>query len=185
MPEAQTAKKREVSKEEARRVLQRLIDEVVASKSDAYLLVEDNYHIRALAETAHNNFQEEKDGKVTTNRTQMRNLAQVALSALTFGDVVNFVKSQTGRATSVGDDWRKDEFGPRLHDVLWDTVRENAKGQADSIYKKLGGQVKKRLKDDDYDKQDLERELRLRLTRAYVRHLVAHFDFLASTGEVS
>lgn len=161
---------------EARQVLQRLVDEAVAAKSDAYLMVEDNYHLLELASCARDSF-----GADGSSRSQMKNLEGVALSAHAFSDIVAFVKSQTGRSTRAGDQWRAGGFGRRLHDVLWTTIRNDGERRAEDVFKALPARLRQVLvREGQYDPSELKRELRLRLARAYIRHLVAQYAFLIS-----
>ena len=66
----------------------------------------------------------------------MKNLENVAINATALADVLNFVKSQAGKQTKVGDLWRKSSFAGQLHEKIWGSVREDALEQADRI---MGG----------------------------------------------
>lgn len=158
---------------EAYRLLRSLLDAAVAERSDAYLLYKDKYKVDTLAHQAVRLFgRDPKKG----GRSQMSKLEQVALSAQSYTDVLNYVKRQTGRTTQ--DSWSTSSFGKDLCDVLTNEVAHTS--QADVLHKALSkSEAAKLLKSMyQYDKRDLARELRLRFVQAYIRHLVAHYQFL-------
>lgn len=162
---------------DARALLRRLIDEAVAERSDSYLLVEDNYNLQQYARTAASLFGADGGG-----RSQMKKLEQVALSAQTFGDILNYIKNQTGRTTKTGELWRQRRFGQDLHDMLWNVIPAAADNIGKDLYKGLPSPARKELERDwNYDHRNVQRTLRLRLAQAYVRHLVAHYTYLTAT----
>lgn len=163
-----------MTEREARQYLLALITDGVARRSDVYY----EYKVKDLAELALSAFGNER------NRSQMRNLEQVSLSAASFADVLDFIKSQAGRDTSTGRQWRKDDFARKLHDALWEMVRQDAEGQANNIWRALPNKVTKVLENEaNINRPDVARELRLRLCRAFIKHLVAHYNYqLAMTS---
>lgn len=177
-----------LSPRRARRILQRLIDEDVAQRSDVFFM-NDHYDIEALAEKAYQSFGDEK--------SQINGLERTALSASTFGEVVNFVKSQMGRDTRIGRDWRANGFGAALLAVLVGTPNDDAdeglagegEGHAGRIVDSLDDAVREALQREDESKRDVERRLdqevarRLRLAyaREYIDHLASHYKYLSST----
>lgn len=164
-----------MSATEARQFLQRLIDEAVAIRSDRFLLVESNYKIKELAGIARDNFGGD-------SRAQMKKLERVALGARTFGEVIDYVRYQTGRTTRAGEQWRKGDFGKRLHDVLWEVANNITDSAGRDLFKAFSKTTQKELEELGYTEENVKRDLRLRLTRAYVRHLVAYFTFLEKTS---
>jgi hypothetical protein len=168
-----------ISPARARRIVQRLIDEDVAERSDVYFMSRRHYNVREIARTAAQIFGGE--------RSQMNALERAALNASTFGDVINHVKSQLGRSTRVGKKWRDRDFGYDLHDEL-SGLADEAEGHASKIRKGLDSAVISALQRDDESTRDvrrrldqeLERRLRVRYVQAYIGHLVAHFSYLVS-----
>lgn len=179
----------ELSPRRARRVVQRLIDEDVAQRSDVFFMKDDHYDIEGLAEKAYQSFGEEK--------SQINGLERTALSASTFGEVVNFVKSQMGRDTQTGREWRSSGFGAALLVVLVGNRNDShdeglageGKGHAKRIIDALDKSVRDVLQREDESTRDVERRLkqevgrRLRLAyaREYIDHLASHYKYLVST----
>lgn len=170
----------------ARRVVQRLVDQDVAERSDVFFM-NPHYDIEGLARKAYRSFGDEK--------SQINGLERTALSASTFGEVVNFVKSQMGRDTRVGDKWRTQGFGESMLAVLvgrgtsGDGLAGEGKGHAGRIIDALDDGVRDALRGEDESKRDVERRLeqdlsrRLRLAYAqeYIGHVASHYKYLTST----
>lgn len=177
----------------ARRVVQRLVDQDVAERSDVFFM-NSHYDIEGLARKAYRSFGDEK--------SQINGLERTALSASTFGEVVNFVKSQMGRPQgdnrmSVGDKWRANDFGYDVLEILvGDSEDPNdeglageGKGHAGRIIDALDDRVRDALHGEDETKRDFERRLdqelsrRLRLAYAqeYIGHVASHYKYLTST----
>jgi hypothetical protein len=170
----------------ARRVVQRLVDQDVAERSDVFFM-NSHYDIEGLARKAYRSFGDEK--------SQINGLERTALSASTFGEVVNFVKSQMGRDTRVGDKWRTQGFGESMLAVLvgrgtsGDGLAGEGEGHAGRIIEALDDSVQDALRREDESKRDVERRLkqevkrRLRLAYAqeYIGHVASHYKYLTST----
>ena len=163
----------------ARRIVQRLIDEDVAERSDVYFMSRRHYNVREIARAASRSFKDE--------RSQMNALERAALNASTFGDVMNYVKSQLGRSTTVGEKWRDHGFGYDLHKELT-RLADEAEGHARKIREGLDSAVVSALQGGDESNRDvrrrldqeLARRLRVRYVQAYIGHLVAHYSYLIS-----
>ncbi|MFB6274109.1 MAG: hypothetical protein ABEL51_14560 [Salinibacter sp.] len=174
-----TASDSDVAPERARRVVQRLIDEQVAKRSDIFFMNTKHYDVRELGQKAADAFGDQK--------SQMNALEQTALNASTFGDIIDYVKSQLGRTTQAGDDWRSNDFGYDLHEELV-AVGDQADGHAENLLESLSegvcralqkqgestGEFEKRLR------QELARRLRVRYAQAYIGHVVAHYNYVIS-----
>jgi len=50
----------------------------------------------------------------TKHRSQMRNLERVALGALAYADIMDFIHMQAGKTTEAGKLWRKEQFAEDL-----------------------------------------------------------------------
>lgn len=177
-----------LSPRRARRALRRLIDEDVAERSDVFFM-NDHYDIKGLAEQAYRSFGDEK--------SQINGLERTALSASTFGEVVNFVKSQMGRDTQVGRDWRSKGFGETLLEVLVgdrddpndEGLSGEGEGHAGRIIDALDREVQDALQREGESSRDVKRRLeqeiarRLRLAYAqeYIDHMASHYKYLTST----
>lgn len=177
-----------LSPRRARRIVQRLVDEDVAERSDVFFM-NDHYDVKGLAGKAYRSFGDEK--------SQINGLERTALSASTFGEIVNFVKSQMGRDTQVGDDWRSNGFGEVLLEILIgdrndpndEGLAGEGEGHAGRIADALASKVRDALQKDDESKRDFERRLkqelarRLRLAYAqeYIDHVASHYKYLTST----
>jgi hypothetical protein len=170
--------------EDARQVIQRRIDEDVDGRSDAYILY-DNYQVKPLARAASDCFGTDSNGR--PNRTQMRKLERVALSASTYSEIVNYVKSQAGRDTRTGEEWRHRGFAYDLHNQLED-VRSEAEGRAEKILDGIERALLKAYQQEGESKSDAEKrlsnwvrhEMRLRCVQRYVGHLAAEYAFFVS-----
>ena len=169
--EQQVLEKEQKRLRDARQQLRVLIDEGVARRSDVYY----QYKVDDVARAAVSAFSKDR------NRSQMKNLEQVSLSAMCFADVLDYVKSQAGRETNIGKLWRAQDFAETLHDTLWEVIRTDAEGQTKSIWKTLSKSNRKALERANMNKSDVERELRLRLCRAFIKHLVAHYTYTIAT----
>jgi len=178
-----------VSPRRARRVLQQLIDEQIADRSDVFFMSREHYNVRSIGAAAKRTFKGEQ--------SQMNGLERVALSATTFGEVANFIKSQLGRSTNVGEDWRGHRFGYDLLAALegdpedpGDTgIVDEAEGHASKVFGALDDALIDALQEEDENtrdterrlEQEIERRLRLGYTRAFIEHVVAHYKYLVST----
>ena len=168
----------------ARQAIQRRIDRDVDGRSDAYILY-DNYQVERLARDAFNSFGTDSKGR--PNRSQMRKLERVALSASTYSEIVNYVKSQAGRNTSTGEDWRSGSFAYNLHEQLED-VRREAEGRAKDLIDGIERAEIKAMQRQHEKKKEAEKrvenwirhEMRLRCVQRYVSHLVAEYAFYIS-----
>ena len=168
--------------EQARTTIQRRIDADVEERSDAFLLY-DTYQVERLARQAFRSFGAKSDG--TPNRSQMRKLERVALSAGTYSEVVNYVKSQAGRKTR--GEWRREGFAYDLHDQL-EAVREEAEGRAATVIDGIERSLVADIQGEDERKKDAEKriqnwvthEMRLRFVQRYVGHLAAEYMFVIS-----
>lgn len=169
----------DITYSEARRTLKVLVEEATARRSDQFYL-SPHYDVQQLASDATRIFLD-KNNKA--ERSQMKGLENIALSANSFSDIIDYIKNQTGRSTRTGDQWRDRMFGLNLHNALWHKVRERAEQDAETLFKKAQTRKMARaLEAEDYDRQDLERELRLLYARSYIQHLVAHFVYQAETS---
>jgi hypothetical protein len=181
----------DVSPRRARRVLQQLIDEQVADRSDVFFMKREYYNVRPLGAAAKRTFGDQK--------SQMVGLNRVARSASTFGEVANFIKSQLGRSTSVGEDWRDHKFGYDLLATLEgdpekpdDTgIVDEAEGHSSKVLDALDDVFINALQEEDESardterrlEQEVQRRLRLAYTREFIEHVVAHYKYLVSTEQ--
>ena len=179
----------DVTPRRARRALQQLIDEHVADRSDTFFMNRRHYNVRALGAAAKRTFED--------RRSQMNGLERNALSASTFGEVANFIKSQLGRSTQAGEDWRGENFGYDLLAALEgdpedpsDTgIAGEAEGHAPKVLEALDDTFMDALQKEDESsrdverrlEQEVERRLRLAYTREFIGHVVAHYKYLVST----
>jgi len=172
MADPSTVPQQALTEQDARQVLRLREEKAVADRSDQFYL-RDSYEVRDLASKAHQSF--------GGSRSPLRNLERVALGAAAFGDIIDFIKSQTGRTTQIGEEWSRHDFGPRLHDMLWGRVREEAEERAERLFEELRAPVREALKEAGETKRDLKRRLRLAYAQCYIQHLVAHHDFIDGT----
>lgn len=173
---------------EAEAIIRRRIDADIDQRADAFVLHPD-YEVGRLAHRALISF-----SSGSANRSQMRKLERVALTASAYTDIINYVKSQSGRSTRTGDEWRVGNFGMQLHDQL-KSICQEAEGRASNLV----DDVERRLLDcftkEGERKKDAQKrlqtwaqhEMRLAYVQRYVRHLVAEYmyqlgDALASTA---
>lgn len=170
-----------LTERDARRHLGRLIDEQIATRSDAMYLSR-HYEINDLGRAAAGIF----------DKTQMNGLERVALSASTFGEIANYIKSQCGRTTSIGKKWREMDrrsgkpFGQRLYEMLSrkviGTVASNTKDLMKAVKK---GKLHEALRREDEKKRDatdrieeeVSRQLRVGYAQAYISHVVSHYNY--------
>ncbi len=108
---------------------------------------------RKLGETASSAFSGQK--------AQMKNLENIANSALKVSDVLDHIKRQTGKSLA-GRKWKEDKFGEKLLKEIKDTLG----GQRDHICGKL--QITS-------DEQKLD--VHLFLIREFIRQVVIHYEF--------
>lgn len=160
-----------LSQREARRMLSRLIDEQVADRRDFYYTSRQHHDVRGIARAAVDAFGDKK--------SQMNKLERVALSASTYATIANYIKSQLGRDTSTGKDWKRDDFGYRLLEEL-DGAAGAASGDANNIIDAVDKALKKALDKSDLKKLDIARRLRVGYAQAFVGHVAAHYSYLVS-----
>jgi len=167
-----------LSSRDAEEIIQRRIDADVADRADAFLLY-DNYQVQYLARRAQDSF--------GSNRSQMRALERIANSASTYSEVLNYVKSQSGRNTNPGKEWRYANLAYDLHDRL-EEIRKEAEGRANGLNDDVSNKLIKAIQGNDERKKDaknriqnwIKHELRVRYVRKYVSHLVAEYMYLIS-----
>ena len=167
-----------LSSRDAEEIIQRRIDADVADRADAFLLY-DNYQVQYLARRAQDSF--------GSNRSQMRALERIANRASTYSEVLNYVKSQSGRNTNPGKEWRYGNLAYDLHDRL-DSIREEAESHADDLFKGVRNELINAIQAEDERKKDakkrlqkwIKHEMRVRYVRKYVSHLVAEYMYLIS-----
>lgn len=163
--------------QEAQGVLRALISEATARKSDEYYELKVN----DLAEVAGRVFD------IENNKTQMKNLENVALYASSLSEVFNYIKSQAGKEggkdadkPTTGALWRKDMFAKKLINALQKVVVIDAGLLGEGIWAALleiDSDTVKVLEAGHYEKNDLIRYLRLHLGRLFIQHLVAHYTY--------
>jgi len=165
---------------DARRQVERLIDEQIAECSDQ-LYVNQRRNIQDLATTALS---------AGLEKSQMNKLERFALSASTFGAIADYVKSQTGRDTSTGEAWSDSGFGQDLLARLNATI-----GSVSEDVETLLGALDDRLRDTLQQegesleeaqtrlRRDVARRLRLGYAQALVEHVVAHYRYESSLAE--
>jgi hypothetical protein len=109
------------------------------------------------------------------DRSQIRNLENIAYSTEKTSDVTDYLKQQIGRSKT-GERWRFQNVGAN---VLTDLSDDQGflRGQVQRIAKLLGGEYPDAVDDD------LPRRLRLAMYREYVRHLAAHYLYAAAQKE--
>ena len=99
------------------------------------------------------------------HKAQMKNLENIANSALKVSDVLNYIKRQTGKAKK-NTQWKKDNFGS---DLL-DQIETKLKKDRDLISKKL------KITSDE-----IMLDIYLNLIREFIKQLVIHYEY--KTGE--
>jgi len=102
-----------------------------------------------------------KDAFTDRHKSQMKNLENIANSALKVSDVLDYIKRQTGKSRE-NDLWRKDRFGEKLLNDITETLKKNR----DTICKRL---------DIAAEKDKLE--VYLLLIREFVRQVVIHYEY--------
>lgn len=100
----------------------------------------------------------------SNNKAQMKNLENIANSALKISDVLDFIKRQTGRSKA-NEQWKKNNFGNKL----LNKIENELKSERDKICQLL-------TVNDDYQKL----EIYLQLVREYIRQIVIHYEFKLS-----
>ena len=98
------------------------------------------------------------------NRTQIRNLENIANSSTAMADVLDFIKKQTGKS----DKWRRQDFGRKL----LERIREPLLGDANAIIQL----VKESVNTHGIETDDLRRT-HILLCREFIRHLSAHYSY--------
>ena len=131
----------------------------IALKSDEYF-----DQTKSLGETAFLAFGEHK-------KSQIRNLENIANSALVVADVLDFIKRQTGRLTK---QWGHDDFGKNLLETIDTTLRKNAQD--------IHAQVMSQISDNQMFDAD-RRRIHLILCREFIRHLAAHYLYSVGLGK--
>jgi hypothetical protein len=125
----------------------------IAARSDAYYS-----DTQSLGEVAWLAFGER-------NKSQIRNLENIANSAMRVADILDFVKRQTGRSRPTKQ-WRFQDFGHNLLEKLDKPVRQDAQNIFDS--------VKRDVRDHQLGIDD-QRQIHIFLCREFIRHLSANY----------
>ncbi len=104
------------------------------------------------------------------SKAQMKNLENIANSALKVSDVLDYIKRQTGK--SRGDEkWKTDKFGEKL----LKEIKESLRKRRDMICENL------QIKSDEQKLEELEEleelEVYLLLIREFVRQIVIFYEF--------
>ncbi len=166
---------------DARRQLQRRIDDQIAERSDE-MYIDDRKAIEKLGRTA-------ADPDVFGERpSQMNKLERLALSASTYGAIADYIKSQMGRDTNTGDVW-SGGFGSDLLDKLRNHI-EGAAEDAEALLGSLDDPHVEGLRSEDEDlseakdrlRQTIARRLRVGYAQAFVGHVVAEYNYQTSTS---
>jgi hypothetical protein len=128
----------------------------------------DRDELREVVETRAEKLEEAFKG----DRTQIRNLENIAYSTEKVSDITDYLKQQIGRSKP-GERWRHQNVGV---DILTDLSHEQkfVQKQVQRITKLLSEQYPAAADDD------LPRRLRLAMCREYVRHLAAHYLYKAA-----
>lgn len=87
--------------------------------------------------------------------TQVRGLQNMVGSCTRFSEIINFIKNQTGKASSSDSIWRKENAGQFLLKQL-DEIEQKAREIADG-------------------REEFLMEIKLRLARGWVNQVVAHY----------
>ncbi len=177
MPDTQSLTRRD-----ARRQLQRLVDEQTATYSDN-LYMSERDSIKQLGKVAarKNVFGEKK--------SQMNKLERRSTSASTYGAIADYIKSQMGRDTNTGEAWSDSGFGEQLLTGLQATISE-APSDAEALLQALDERLFRALRREDEGKeaarhrlkQDVGRRLRVGYAQALVAHVVSEYNYRVSTG---
>jgi hypothetical protein len=177
MPDSATLTPRD-----ARRRLERLIDDQVAERSDA-MYIRGRDTIEQLGRIA------AEPDVFGDNQSQMNKLERMALSASTFGAIADYVKSQMGRDTNTGEAWRNRRFGRRLLDNLEEhaqSVSEDTEALLNALDDPLVQALQDREDDVEAARERLQkriaRRLRLGYAQAFVGHVVAQYSYKVSVG---
>lgn len=164
---------------DARRHLQRRIDDQIAERSDE-MYIGDRKTIRQLGRTAAD------PGVFGERPSQMNKLERLALSASTYGAIADYIKSQMGRDTETGEVWSR-KFGGDLLGKLREHVKA-ASGDADTLLSSLDDPHVEGLQSEDEDlaetkdrlQQTIARRLRVGYAQAFVGHVVAEYNYQSS-----
>jgi hypothetical protein len=172
--------------------MKRLVDDQTAERSDE-MYIQDREAIQELARSAAGAF-DDKDQP--GGKSQMNKLERVALSASTFGAIADYIKSQMGRDTKIGDAW-----SGRFGKVLLEKLHEHARSVPDDTEQLLSAMddsLVARLSGDDGSagdegegkessvappeavRQTVARRLRLGYAQAFVGHVVAEHSYRIS-----
>lgn len=103
------------------------------------------------------------------HKSQMKNLENIANTALKVSDVLDYIKRQTGRAKP-GKEWKHKQLGVTLLESIERTLKHQRKTICDTL--DIGSPV------DELD-------VYLLLIREYVRQIVIHFEFEIGTKETA
>lgn len=165
---------KEITRSNAQRHVRRLIDEQIANRGDAMYLSR-YYDVEHFGRRAANIF----------DKSQMNGLERVALNASNYGEIANYIKSQVGRSTSIGEKWRTQGFGYDLYEKLSQnvigTVESNTSDVMDALENpiidalKLGEESRKDAK--DRLESEIEHQLRVGYAQTYISHVVAHYNY--------
>ena len=113
--------------------------------------------------------------------TQIKNLQNIINSTTRFGEIINFVKSQTGRHQKGDNNWVK--LGPALLDELY-KIDGYAKEIAEDCIKKIaedyakknaGKKPEEKKEPEKYDPDELKGQIRLELCRHWIKIVLADF----------
>jgi len=103
----------------------------------------------------------EKAGKIFSDKTQMKNLENIANSSMKITDILNFIKRQTGKDKD-RKNWYKNNFGPELLDTMEGYLAEASTS------------VKQKLEVTDPGEQML---IDLLIVREFIRQVVIHYEY--------
>ena len=95
------------------------------------------------------------------HKSQIKNLENIANSALKISDVLDYIKRQTGRAKEK-EGWRYQELGKRLLQIVEGDLAKSCDDICQNL--KLTDEVQKL-------------EVRLLLTRELIRQMVIHYEY--------
>lgn len=153
---------------DAQGILRTLVIDAVAQKSDVYY----EYKVKDLATHASRIFNHNR------HRTQIKNLVNVALSATSYAEVLNYIKSQAGKENSLWREGGINSFAHTLIKALNESVVNDATHLGDGIWKavkKIAAGAEAALKAGNFNDADLKRVIRLELVRIFVQHLEARY----------
>ena len=165
---------KEITRSNAQRHLRRLIDEQIAHRSDAMYLSR-YYDVEHFGRKAAGIF----------DKTQMNGLERIALNASNYSEIANYIKSQMGRSTSIGEKWREGGFGADLYQKLSRNVIGTVESNTGDVMEALRNPVvdalayasESRKQAKDRVEEEVEHQLRVGYAQAYISHVVAHFNY--------